>query len=51
MVPIIGSTHRLSSKKQVVGISKLARVLEAYAKRMQMQEKLTAWVANSRRRS
>jgi GTP cyclohydrolase I len=31
---------------RVVGISKLARVVEAYAKRLQIQEKLTAQIAN-----
>lgn len=32
---------------RVVGISKLARVVEAYAKRLQTQEKLTAQIANT----
>ena len=32
---------------RVVGISKLARVVEAYAKRLQIQEKLTAQIANT----
>ena len=31
----------------MVGISKLARVVEAYAKRLQIQEKLTAQIANT----
>jgi GTP cyclohydrolase I len=31
----------------VVGISKLARVVEAYAKRLQIQEKMTAQIANA----
>jgi GTP cyclohydrolase I len=31
----------------VVGISKLARVVEAYSKRLQIQEKLTAQIANT----
>jgi GTP cyclohydrolase IA len=31
---------------RVVGISKLARVVEAYAKRLQIQEKLTVQIAN-----
>jgi len=31
---------------RVVGISKLARVADAYAKRLQIQEKLTAQIAN-----
>ena len=32
---------------RVVGISKLARVVEIYAKRMQVQEKMTAQIANT----
>ena len=48
MVPIIGKAHiAYLPKKRVVGISKLARVLEVYAKRLQIQEKLTAQVANT----
>jgi GTP cyclohydrolase I len=31
----------------VVGISKLARLVDAYAKRMQVQEKMTAQIANT----
>ncbi len=47
MVPIIGRAHiAYLPEGRVVGISKLARVLEAYAKRLQIQEKLTAQVAN-----
>ena len=33
--------------RRVVGISKLARVVDAYAKRLQIQEKLTAQIANT----
>ncbi|HRQ63825.1 MAG TPA: GTP cyclohydrolase I FolE [Xanthomonadaceae bacterium] len=46
MAPIIGRAHvgYLPSGK-VVGISKLARVVEAYARRFQVQEKLTAQIA------
>ena len=33
--------------RRVVGISKLARVVEAYAKRMQIQEKMTAQIAKT----
>ncbi len=46
MAPIIGRAHvgYLPSDK-VVGISKLARVVEAYARRFQVQEKLTAQIA------
>lgn len=47
MVPIIGKAHiAYLPAGRVVGISKLARVLESYAKRLQIQEKLTAQVAN-----
>ncbi len=48
MVPIIGRAHiAYIPDGRVVGISKLARVLDAYAKRLQIQEKLTAQVANT----
>ncbi len=48
MVPIIGVAHvAYLPHRRVVGISKLARVVEAYAKRLQIQEKLTAQVANT----
>ena len=48
MVPIIGKAHiAYLPNGRVVGISKLARVIEAYAKRLQIQEKLTAQVANT----
>ena len=48
MVPIIGIAHiAYLPNRRVVGISKLARVLEVYAKRLQIQEKLTAQVANT----
>jgi GTP cyclohydrolase IA len=48
MVPIIGKAHiAYLPAGRVVGISKLARVLEVYAKRLQIQEKLTAQVANT----
>lgn len=48
MVPIIGRAHvAYMPKKRVVGISKLARVLEAYAKRLQIQEKMTSQIANT----
>ncbi|MDO9712107.1 GTP cyclohydrolase I FolE [Paracraurococcus lichenis] len=47
MVPILGRAHiAYLPAGRVVGISKLARVLEVYAKRLQIQEKLTAQVAN-----
>ncbi len=46
MAPIIGKAHvgYLPSGK-VVGISKLARVVETYARRLQVQEKMTAQIA------
>jgi len=48
MVAIIGKAHiAYLPRKRVVGISKLARVLEVYAKRLQIQEKMTAQVANT----
>ena len=48
MVPILGRAHvAYLPGHRVVGISKLARVVEAYAKRLQIQEKLTAQVANT----
>ena len=47
MVPIIGRAHvAYLPEGRVVGISKLARVVEAYAKRLQIQEKMTAQIAN-----
>lgn len=47
LAPIIGKAHvgYLPGGK-VVGISKLARVVEAYSRRLQVQEKLTAQVAD-----
>ena len=47
LAPIIGRAHvaYLPSNK-VVGISKLARVVDAYARRLQVQEKMTAQIAN-----
>lgn len=48
MVPIIGTAHvGYIPNNRVVGISKLARVVEAYAKRLQIQERLTAQIANT----
>ena len=47
MAPIIGHAHvGYLPNSKVVGISKLARVVEAYARRLQVQEKMTAQVAN-----
>lgn len=48
LVPILGKAHiAYWPKNRVVGISKLARVLDSYAKRLQIQEKLTAQVADA----
>ncbi len=47
MAPIIGRAHvGYLPRNKVVGISKLARVVEAYARRFQVQEKMTAQIAN-----
>ena len=47
MAPIIGRAHiAYLPKDHVVGISKLARVLQAFARRLQVQERLTAEVAD-----
>ncbi len=47
MAPILGKAHvGYLPKDRVVGISKLARVVHAYAKRLQVQERLTAEVAD-----
>lgn len=46
LAPIVGKVHvAYLPQKRVVGISKLARVVDAYAKRLQIQEKLTAQIA------
>ena len=48
MVPIIGRAWvAYLPRGRVIGISKLARVVEAYAKRLQIQEKMTAQIANT----
>jgi GTP cyclohydrolase IA len=48
MVPIIGRAHiAYLPRRRVVGISKLARVLEVYSHRLQIQEKLTVQIANT----
>ena len=47
MAPIVGKAHiAYLPSKHVVGISKLARVLHAFARRLQVQERLTAEVAD-----
>jgi len=48
VAPIIGRAWvAYVPNRRVVGISKLARVVDAYAKRLQIQERLTAQIANS----
>ena len=48
MAPIIGRAHvAYLPHLRVVGISKLARLVEVYAKRLQIQEKMTAQIANT----
>ena len=48
VAPIIGVAHcAYLPDRRVVGISKIARVIELYAKRLQIQEKLTSQVANA----
>ena len=48
MVPIIGRCHvAYLPAQRVVGISKLARVVDAYSKRLQIQERLTVQIANT----
>ena len=48
IVPILGTAHvAYLPTKRVVGISKLARVVEIYAKRLQTQETLTAQITTT----
>jgi GTP cyclohydrolase I len=48
LAPIIGKAHvAYLPNGRVVGISKLARLVEAYAKRLQIQERMTAQIANT----
>ncbi len=48
MAPIIGIAHvAYIPTEKVVGLSKLARVVEAYARRLQTQERLTMQIANA----
>ena len=47
LAPIIGKVHvAYLPRKKVVGISKLARVVETYARRLQVQERITSQIAN-----
>ena len=48
MVPFVGKAHvAYIPSGKVVGLSKLARVVEIFSKRLQVQEKLTAQIANT----
>ena len=48
MVPIIGRAHvAYLPRTRVVGISKLARVVDAFSKRLQIQERLTVQIADT----
>jgi len=48
LVPIIGKAHvGYLPDKRVVGISKLARLVEVYARRLQVQEKMTVQIADT----
>jgi len=48
MVPIVGRAHvAYLPKHRVVGISKLARLVDAFAKRLQIQEKMTVQIADT----
>ena len=48
MAPIIGRAHvAYIPNKRVVGLSKLARVVEVFSKRLQTQERLTMQIANT----
>jgi GTP cyclohydrolase I len=48
MVPIIGKAHiAYLPRNKVVGISKIARLLDVYAKRLQTQETMTAQIVNT----
>lgn len=48
LAPIIGRAHvAYLPRQRVVGISKLARVVDAYARRLQIQERMTAQIANT----
>lgn len=48
MAPIIGKVHiAYLPRTRVIGISKLARLVELYAKRLTIQEKMTSQIANA----
>jgi GTP cyclohydrolase I len=48
MLPIIGKAHvGYLPNRRVVGVSKLARLVEVYGRRLQIQEKMTSQIANA----
>jgi GTP cyclohydrolase IA len=48
MAPILGRAHiGYLPRSRVVGISKLARLVEVYSRRLQIQERMTAEIANT----
>jgi GTP cyclohydrolase I len=48
MLPIVGVAHiAYIPKRRVVGISKLARIVEVFARRLQIQEKMTVQIADA----
>lgn len=48
MLPFFGTVHiAYIPKGEVVGLSKLARTVEVYARRLQLQEKMTAQIADA----
>ena len=48
LAPIIGSVHvSYIPRDRVVGISKIARLVDAFSKRLQVQEKMTSQIANT----
>jgi GTP cyclohydrolase I len=52
VVPIIGKAHvAYLQNRRVVGVSKIASVVEAYARRLQLQERLTSQIANAIKRA
>lgn len=49
MLPFLGKAHiaYIPKKNKLLGLSKLARVVELFAKRLQLQERLTSQIANT----
>ncbi len=48
ILPVVGKAHvAYLPARRVVGISKLARVVDVFAKRLQIQERMTAQIANA----